>query len=168
MHGSEICNQYGIQRAIAMSEVARALKDGRLTKPAECELCDESESALMGHHWKGYDGPNALNVLWACRGCNVILRGRKYHSGSVSKEESRAIIQASKKARQDKANQTPIQPIKLKDYEVTIEVGRYRYEVLVPAVQTQKIAIDAAKSFIIAETGTKEVRVLVAGRYYKP
>lgn len=157
------CNQYKTKRYLAMSEVARALKDGRLVKPAKCELCDASGSALVGHHWSGYDGPNALNVWWICRGDNVVLKGCKYHNGSVSKDEARAIVEASRRARQDKANRTT--STKLRDYEVALEIGRYKFWVIVPAVQTQKVAIDLAKDFIIAETGAKEARLLWAGRH---
>lgn len=165
--GREVVRQYEIKRYLAMSQVAKALKDGRLIKPNQCELCD-GESFLVGHHWKGYDGPDAIDVLWVCRGCNIILRGRKYHNGSVSKEESRAVVGASVKARQDKINQIPAKKTKLKNYEVILEAGRYRYNVIVRDAKDQKIAIDLAKKSIIAEIGDERIRLLCAGRYYQP
>lgn len=159
-------NQYDTQRAIATSEVAKALRDGRLIKSAKCELCDEIGSALMGHHWNGYDAPNALNVWWICRGDNTILKGRKYHDGSVSKDEARAIIEASRKARQDKANQPRIKPVKLKDYRIAFEIGRRKYEVIVTEAQNQKVAIDAAEEFVKVETGGQRPRLLWSMRYH--
>lgn len=90
-----------------------AVRKGELEKPLYCELCGKpargmlAESVdletrkrtriiryygIVGHHYLGYEGENALKVWFVCLSCNAHLTGR--HDGSLTQEEARAFIQA--------------------------------------------------------------------------
>lgn len=161
----------------AQSAVSKAIREGVLVRPDTCELCGSiplpaAHAQIVAHHWQGYEGDAAIDVLWICASCNVILRGQKYHNGSVTKEEAQSIIEANRKAKQDKANQPRAKEIRLRDYEVNFEIRlrerRYRYKVIVKDAQDQRAAIDFARDYTIAETGAEQVRLLWAGRYCLP
>ena len=51
----------------AHNKVNNAIRDGRLTKPHNCEVCGE-EKRVVGHH-KDYSIP--LDVDWLCQPCHV-------------------------------------------------------------------------------------------------
>lgn len=87
--------EYFKKQSKATSLVSKAIAAGQLTRPKSCELCESIRLSglipiIVAHHWNGYDDP--LNVWWICRSCNGILGGRKYHNGSVSKEQARQVI----------------------------------------------------------------------------
>ena len=50
----------------AHSMVNNAVRDGKLVKPSECEICND-ETALHGHHCD-YNKP--LDVMWLCDPCH--------------------------------------------------------------------------------------------------
>lgn len=180
--------EYARKQSKATTLVSKAIAAGQLIRPDTCELCSvspggpsldqpkevwwaqrsQTNKRIMGHHWRGYDDDAVLDLWWICASCNVILRGQKYHNGSVSKEEARAVIEASRKAKQNRMNQSS-PGIKLKNYKVAFEVylnRRFRYEVLVFEAVNQSIAIDFAREFAVTETGSSEVRLLWSERYY--
>ena len=54
----------------AVNKVNKAVRYGRLNKASACERCDRSDVRLEGHHHKGYQPPNDLDVQWLCRSCH--------------------------------------------------------------------------------------------------
>ena len=54
-------------RRTAHNRVAKALKDGKLTKPTKCQICSR-ETYLLAHH-KDYRKP--LEVSWICDSCHL-------------------------------------------------------------------------------------------------
>lgn len=89
-----------------------AIRKGELEKPLYCELCGKSARGMLaervdpethqrsriirylgivGHHYLGYEGENALKVWFVCLSCNSILKGR--HDGSLTKEQAKQVIQ---------------------------------------------------------------------------
>lgn len=94
-----------IIRTKAITLVSQAIKAGLLVRPESCELCGRIPQSVTtkkgdkwyrpsihAHHWRGYEGDAALDVWFICVSCNIVLQGLRYHSGSVSKEEARAIV----------------------------------------------------------------------------
>jgi len=65
-------------KAWAHLQVQRAVQAGVLVRPEACEGCDRTGQRLAGHHHKGYEGANILNVVWLCSRChnNEHPRGR--------------------------------------------------------------------------------------------
>jgi hypothetical protein len=53
----------------ARVQVGNALRDGRIKKPPECEVCAASDD-LHGHH-EDYTKP--LEVIWVCTGCHAFI-----------------------------------------------------------------------------------------------
>lgn len=53
----------------ARAVVARAIKSGKIKKPANCSIC-MSQKDIQGHH-KNYTKP--LEVVWVCRWCHIEL-----------------------------------------------------------------------------------------------
>lgn len=159
--------EYKVKRYKAMAIFNQAIKTGEVERRSSCELCD-SKSRIVGHHWRGYDYP--LDVWQICDSCNGILRGRKYHNGSVSKEEARHVVEANRKARQDNANRPRTKKIILRNYKVAFEIRlkgtRYKYEAIVMEAPDQRVAADFAREFVKSETGAEEIRYLWAQRYY--
>lgn len=58
--------------------VAKAIQEGKLTRPKKCEKCGEEpgndiggKSKIVAHHHKGYENP--LDVQWLCQRCNIRL-----------------------------------------------------------------------------------------------
>lgn len=81
----------------AQNAVSKAIREGVLVRPDTCELCGSipglaAHAQIVAHHWQGYEGDAAIDIMWICASCNVILRGPQYHNGTVSKEEARAIV----------------------------------------------------------------------------
>lgn len=79
----------------ARFKVAKAIEEGKLVRPTQCELCGDSplkkisgQHRIIAHHWRGYDYP--LDVWWICRVCNGILS--KDHDGALTKAKARAKI----------------------------------------------------------------------------
>ena len=60
----------------ARDAVYRALKEGRLLKPIQCQDCGE-EKPLQGHH-ESYDKNKYLEVIWVCRTCHRIRHEGKH------------------------------------------------------------------------------------------
>lgn len=50
--------------------VGNAVRDGRLKKPPECEICAVSDERLHGHH-DDYSKP--LDVIWVCAACHSLI-----------------------------------------------------------------------------------------------
>ncbi|MEK6879082.1 MAG: NUMOD3 domain-containing DNA-binding protein [Nanoarchaeota archaeon] len=44
--------------------MSNAIRDKRLIKTKSCLLCGGNEVRIEGHHYKGYDPENWLNVIW--------------------------------------------------------------------------------------------------------
>lgn len=53
----------------ASMAVQRALKDGRLVRPAQCSKCG-AEGKPQAHHHIGYAKEHHLDVIWVCRSCH--------------------------------------------------------------------------------------------------
>jgi len=60
----------------AHTEVGNALRRGDLTRPDDCELCEEPQSRIEAHH-DDYKQP--LNVRWLCAVCHHRVHS-KYHA----------------------------------------------------------------------------------------
>jgi hypothetical protein len=58
-----------IKRA-ARTALGNAVRDGRLKKPPECEICAVSDDRLHGHH-EDYTRP--LDVIWVCAACHAFI-----------------------------------------------------------------------------------------------
>jgi hypothetical protein len=56
------------EKFAAYRKFKRALKNGLLHRPANCEECGK-KTKIDAHHHMGYDRP--LDVLWLCRQCHV-------------------------------------------------------------------------------------------------
>lgn len=54
----------------ARNAVSNALRDGRLKKPPECEICAITDDHLHGHH---EDYSKALEVIWVCAACHALI-----------------------------------------------------------------------------------------------
>ena len=54
---------------VAHAAVARAIKNGTLVKPLNCEDCGDVKP-LEGHHSMGYSKPYRLVVRWLCSLCH--------------------------------------------------------------------------------------------------
>lgn len=75
----------------AHSMVHSAVKSGELTRLDTCELCEATDTQIVGHHWKGHEH-HPLNVLWICQPCNLRLPGEEFHNGSLSPEELKELV----------------------------------------------------------------------------
>lgn len=71
----------------AHMEVFKAVKEGQITRPDSCELCN-IKGRTVGHHYNGWDKP--LDIWHICYTCNSALRGR--HDGSLTKEQAKEFI----------------------------------------------------------------------------
>jgi hypothetical protein len=49
--------------------VARAVREGRMSKPKECSRCG-ADSHIQAHHHKGYAPEHLLDVMWLCASCH--------------------------------------------------------------------------------------------------
>jgi hypothetical protein len=67
-HYSALQRQRYPERKHARDAVYRALKEGRLTKPATCQQCGKP-CTPEGHH-KSYEEDQWLKVDWLCGGCH--------------------------------------------------------------------------------------------------
>ena len=56
--------------AKAHRKVSHEIKMHRLVKPDECPVCGCNDKRIEAHHHKGYDGENALDVLFLCTTCH--------------------------------------------------------------------------------------------------
>lgn len=65
----------------ARDAVKSALQKGILVK-GDCSKCG-SKSEVQGHHHKGYEEENWLNVIWLCRTCHNKEHGKL---GGINKE----------------------------------------------------------------------------------
>lgn len=56
-------------RMYAVQAVYRAVKAGRLVRPATCSSCGAG-GRIEAHHHHGYDVEHRLDVVWLCRPCH--------------------------------------------------------------------------------------------------
>jgi hypothetical protein len=56
-------------------KVKKALKNGELTRPKQCSICNKGGLKIFGHH-EDYSKP--LDVVWVCFNCHM-----KIHRGEV-------------------------------------------------------------------------------------
>ena len=76
------------------TRVAKALKEGMLKKPNQCEICSK-ETYLVGHH-KDYRKP--LVVSWICDSCHIkIHRKNGLRGGRPKKAVPPAVIETNPK-----------------------------------------------------------------------
>jgi hypothetical protein len=71
------------QRRLASIDLNRAVRDGRVVKPAQCEECGKTcgsgkADGLHGHHT---DYRKPFEVIWLCRPCHM-EKHRLYTRGS--------------------------------------------------------------------------------------
>lgn len=59
----------------AKDAVSDAVRSGKLTRLARCELCGASKPEA--HHHKGYAVRYRLTVRWLCRACHRAAHGKK-------------------------------------------------------------------------------------------
>lgn len=92
-----MANRKSVQRAHYL--VKQAVAKRQLSEPANCELCGtpyirfaSGRANIVGHHYAGYEGENAVKVWWICWKCNTALNGK--HDGSLTQEQARAFIQS--------------------------------------------------------------------------
>lgn len=57
--------------------VINAVRDGRITRPKNCERCGKVDtgvkrSMIEAHHYLGYDEKNWLLIEWLCTACHKI------------------------------------------------------------------------------------------------
>jgi hypothetical protein len=57
------------QKKRAQNEVAKAVKDGRMTRPESCVSCG-TQCKPSGHHRLGYARQHWFDVQWLCRSCH--------------------------------------------------------------------------------------------------
>jgi hypothetical protein len=55
---------------LAPAIVAKALREGRLVRPAACSKCGTTRRMIQGHH-PDYDKP--LEVVWLCTRCHHLV-----------------------------------------------------------------------------------------------
>lgn len=55
----------------ARRAVREALLRGTLVRPSHCTECG-SAGPIQGHHWRGYDPAEWLNVKWLCTRCHRV------------------------------------------------------------------------------------------------
>ncbi len=58
-----------LPRHAARQRLRTAIKNGTVIRPAACGKC-AAPCTPHGHHHNGYDGKNALDVMWLCRRCH--------------------------------------------------------------------------------------------------
>lgn len=51
--------------------VANALRDNRLKRGEQCQICGTA-GKMQAHHHAGYDAENWLNVVWLCKPCHKL------------------------------------------------------------------------------------------------
>lgn len=68
------------QMTKAVSLVTRAIKNGKLNRPSECERCGETGMILAHHH----DYSKPLSVIWLCRSCHSAEHAEVGNSGFKS------------------------------------------------------------------------------------
>lgn len=54
----------------ARNKLSNALRDGKIKKPPECQICAVSDERLHGHH-EDYSRP--LDVIWVCPACHAFV-----------------------------------------------------------------------------------------------
>lgn len=57
-------------RTYARQAVYRAIKAGRLVRPAACSSCGV-DGRVQAHHHHGYAPEHRLDVVWLCPSCHV-------------------------------------------------------------------------------------------------
>jgi hypothetical protein len=63
------------RKAIARRDVAKALKEGRIQRPACCDLCTLEFSKLEAHH---VDYGNPLSIYWLCSTCHGVVHKKNH------------------------------------------------------------------------------------------
>jgi hypothetical protein len=58
-----------VKRAARVA-LGNAVRDGRLKKAPECEICSSADDRLHGHH-EDYSKP--LEVIWVCAACHSLI-----------------------------------------------------------------------------------------------
>jgi hypothetical protein len=58
------------QKYAARNKLHAAVRDGKITRPPECEICSASDEVLHGHH-EDYSKP--LEVIWVCPACHSFI-----------------------------------------------------------------------------------------------
>lgn len=59
----------------AVQKVSNAIRDGRIIRPDQCELCG-TQCKPQGHHWS-YEEKNWLDVTWCCVQCHHDIHNNK-------------------------------------------------------------------------------------------
>lgn len=62
-------------KTIARRDVAKALKEGRLQRPACCDLCTLEHSTLEAHH---VDYGKPLSIYWLCSICHGVVHKKNH------------------------------------------------------------------------------------------
>jgi len=57
------------QKKAARTALSNAIRDGKIIKPPECQICAVSDD-VHGHH-EDYSLP--LDVIWVCTGCHALI-----------------------------------------------------------------------------------------------
>lgn len=74
-----------LRKPRARYAVKKALSEGRLKKPLDCQICFNQHNIsgnLYAHHHWGYEKENELRVVWLCTSCHILCHkqnhGTKY------------------------------------------------------------------------------------------
>ena len=63
------------QKTAARREVAAALKEGKIKRPFQCDLCTLEHSKLEAHH---VDYGRPLSVYWLCNTCHGVVHKKNH------------------------------------------------------------------------------------------
>jgi hypothetical protein len=68
------------EKSLVYNAVLRAVRTGKLIRPACCELCGADDSKLHGHH-DDYSKP--LEVRWVCSACHAFIHVQRKGASCV-------------------------------------------------------------------------------------
>ncbi len=71
--------EFNKHKCAAHQHVVRALKNGKLSKPENCQVCG-SQSKLNAHH---HDYQLPLSVIWLCITCHRRIHSKHFNTGGV-------------------------------------------------------------------------------------
>ena len=86
--------RYKIKYAVqirARSAISNAIRDGVITRPHNCEICDRV-AKLHAHHNQGWEEEYHYDVWWVCNKCDPSTKSLLVHDGSMSLKQAKMIV----------------------------------------------------------------------------